>query len=89
MQVNPNDNKGDGVMRRLSRLALLAMIGLSNVGCVMVLGVSDFGEHPRVVEIDGELYVVDEDSHRVRRIEIEFPANEGTPARSAVDPTDD
>ena len=57
-------------MRRVTMWMLVAALGIANFGCIMVLGVSDLRDSPRIVEIDGELYVVDEEAHRVRRIDV-------------------
>lgn len=76
-------------MRKLCSLVLLACVALASVGCVMNLGVSKFPGRARLVEIDGELYIVNEGSHRARRIEIEFPVKEDTINRADVDPADE
>ena len=58
-------------MRRLILFALLAPLAISNAGCIMVLGIKELPNHGRVVEIDGDLYVVDLDSHRIRKIDVD------------------
>ncbi len=58
-------------MQRLVLFALLVLLAISNAGCIMVLGVKERPHHGRVVEIDGDLYVVDLDSHRIRKIDVD------------------
>ena len=56
-------------MRRLCVLMLLSAMAFANTGCVVVLGVKDLPHRKHVVEIDGELYVVDLKTHRIHRID--------------------
>lgn len=56
-------------MRKMTMWMLVGALGMANFGCVMVLGVSDRSDRPRIVEIEGEHYVVDEQALCVRRID--------------------
>ena len=76
-------------MRKLCSLVLLTSVALAGVGCVMNLGVSKSLGRARLIEINGELYLVNEGSHRARRIEIESPEKGETINRAEVDPADD
>ena len=58
-------------MRRLILFTLLVLLAISNAGCIMVLGIKELPHHGRVVEIDGDLYVVDLDSSRIRKIDVD------------------
>ena len=70
-------------MRRIGVLLLLAALAGVNLGCVIVLRATKFPPDGRFVEIDGEVYLVDEDEHRVKRIEVE-----ATTRSEAGDPDD-
>ena len=50
-------------------VAVLAGLALANTGCLMVIGVRDESDHPRIIEVDGETYVLDEDTHTARKAE--------------------
>jgi len=49
--------------------AALATVAMINAGCLMVIGMRGESDHPRVIEVDGETYVLDDDSHTARKAE--------------------
>lgn len=59
-------------MRKLVLSVLSAALALAGSGCVVVLGVDDLPRDRHVVTIDGALYVVDLDTHRVQKVDAEF-----------------
>ena len=61
-------------MRRLILLVMLCALAVSNLGCIMILGVRDLPGQRQVVEIDGELYTVDLDRHCLRKVEMDLAA---------------
>lgn len=56
-------------MRRLIVSLLLAGAALPGAGCLFSVDVRGVPHHRQVVEVDGELYVVDLKTHRVRKLE--------------------
>ncbi len=76
-------------MRRVTMLALLAGLALSNLGCVIALEFKDRPWHKQVVEIDGELYIVDVKTHRVRKIETDWATETETTTETEIDVADD
>ena len=69
-------------MRRLMGLGLLAGLALSTTGCVMVLGVrgpvTDLPDNKKIVEIDDELYLLDLETNRIRKLDKETLAHSET-----------
>ena len=61
------------VARALVLVAILAGLSLTNLGCIMVLGVrapvTEHSGHKRVIEVDGEFYIVDVEENTVRKID--------------------
>ena len=62
-------------MRRLMGLGFLVGLALSTTGCVMVLGVrtpvTDLPDNKKIVEIDDELYLLDLETNRIRKLDKE------------------
>ncbi len=56
-------------MRAIRSILLSLVIAISTAGCVMVLGVHDFPGDSRVIVIDDEVYVVDEESKTLKLID--------------------
>lgn len=60
-------------MRRLMGLGFFAGLALSTTGCVMVLGVrgpvTDLPDNKKIVEIDDELYLVDLETNRIKKLD--------------------
>ena len=69
-------------MRRLMGLGFLAGLALSTTGCVMVLGVrgpvTDLPDNKKIVEIDDELYLLDLETNRIRKLDKETLAHSET-----------
>ena len=67
----------------------LAVLTLSNAGCIFIVGVKDLPCQGYVVEIDGEHYIVDKEHHRLREIDMEslseVEVTTGTQAEDATD----
>ena len=59
-------------MRKFIVCVLLAGLALSSIGCLISLDVRDVPHRKQVVEIDGELYIVDLKTHRVRKIDAHW-----------------
>ncbi len=76
-------------MRRVTVLALLAGLALSNLGCVIALEFKDRPYQKQIIEIDGELYIVDVKTHRVRKIETDWVTETETTTETEIDVTDD
>ncbi len=76
-------------MRRVMVLVLLAGLALSNLGCVIALEVKDRPWRKQVIEIDGELFIVDVKTHRVRKIEADWATETETTTETEADVTDD
>ena len=62
-------------MRKFARLGFLAGLVLSASGCIMVLGVrapvTDLPDNKKIVEIDDELYLLDLETNRIRKLDKE------------------
>ena len=62
-------------MRRFAGLGFLAGLVLSTTGCIMVLGVrtpvTNLPDNKKVVEIDDELYLLDLETNRIRKLDKE------------------
>ncbi len=58
-------------MRRIAWHVLLAALVVWNMGCVIVLRTHDLSGGNHIVEIDGELYVVDKENRDLRKIDID------------------
>ncbi len=56
-------------MRAIRSILLSLVIALSTTGCVMVLGVREFPGNSKVIVIDDEVYIVDEESKTLKRID--------------------
>jgi hypothetical protein len=59
-------------MRRLTTCMLAAALGLGATGCLMIIGVREpieLSDDRRVVEIDGQLYVIDTEKETIRKID--------------------
>ena len=60
-------------MRKFTGLGFLAGLALSSSGCIMVLGgmgpVTDLPDNKKVVEIDDELYLLDLETNRIRKLD--------------------
>lgn len=56
-------------MRAIRSILLSLVIAISTTGCVMVLGVHDSPGDSRVIVIDDEVYVVDEESKTLKLID--------------------
>ena len=65
-------------MRRLMVSLLLAVAVLPSAGCVFALDVRGLPHHRQVVEVDGEFYVVDLKTHRVRKMDAIWDIQEET-----------
>ena len=76
-------------MRRLIMCVLLAGLALSSVGCVISLDVRDIPHRKQVVEIDGELYIVDVKTHRVSRIDARWDVEAETTTATEVESVED
>ncbi len=61
-------------MRAIRSILLSLVITLSTTGCVLVLGVHDFPGDSRVIVIEDEVYVVDEETKTLRRIDADDEA---------------
>ncbi len=57
-------------MRRVTVLVLLVFLAMLQTGCVIALEVKARPHHRQVIEIDGQLYVVDVSTNRVRKIDL-------------------
>jgi len=79
---NALDYLGGYFMRRLMGLGFLAGLALSTTGCVMVLGVrgpvTDLPDNKKIVEIDDELYLLDLETNRIRKLDKETLAHSET-----------
>jgi hypothetical protein len=51
-------------------VVLLAFLAMLQTGCVIALEVKHRPHHRQVIEIDGQLYVVDVRTNRVRKIDL-------------------
>jgi hypothetical protein len=62
-------------MRRFAVLGVLVGLALSTTGCIMVLGVRapvmDLPDNKKIVEIDDELYLLDLETNRIRKLDKE------------------
>ncbi len=58
-------------MRRMALHVLLAALVFSNIGCVIVLGAHNFPSGNHIVEIDGELYIVDKENRDLRKLDMD------------------
>ena len=62
-------------MRKFARLGFLAGLVLSASGCIMVLGVrapvTDLPDNKKIVEIDDQLYLLDLETNRIRKLDKE------------------
>ena len=76
-------------MRRLIMCVLVAGLALSSVGCVISLDIKDVPARKQVVEIDGELYVVDVKTHRVRKIDAHWDVGAETTTATEVEYVED
>jgi hypothetical protein len=56
-------------MRTIQSILLSILITVSMTGCVMVLGVDDFPSDSKIIIIDDELYVVDQENKKLKLIE--------------------
>lgn len=56
-------------MRKKAWLMMLTLLALLNTGCIFVLGIPSVTSHGKIVEIDGELYVVDVESMSLEKID--------------------
>jgi len=66
---------GGHLMRRFAGLGFLVGLVLSTTGCVMVLGgmgvATDLPDNKKIVEIDDELYLLDLETNRLRKLDKE------------------
>jgi hypothetical protein len=66
---------GGHLMRKFAGLGILAGLLLSTTGCIMVLGVrgpvTDLPDNKKIVEIDDELYLLDLETNRIRKLDKE------------------
>ena len=65
-------------MRRLRSLWALSLLALVTSGCVMVidggLHSARIGKHKRIVEINGELYVIDLEESTAKKLDAVEPS---------------
>ena len=75
---------------RKAMACLLVTVGAltSAAGCVMNLGVRDYDDDRRVVEIDGELYVVDVDKRCAKKIEMDSVRRVDETTRTEIETRD-
>ena len=74
-------------MRRIIAVCLTAICLLANIGCIIVLTDRDIPWPRHVVEIDGELYIVDDETDRLRPLDRETdPSSEQSVPDQAEDP---
>ena len=71
-------------MRKAIMFVLLTGLALSNVGCILILGVHGTPHYRHVVEIDGELYFADLRTHRLKKIDAEWITETETTAETPV-----
>ncbi len=76
-------------MRRVSVFLCLVGLALSNVGCVMVIGVKDLPHRKQAVEIDGELYIVDVRTQRARKIDLNSETEIESATETQIEIADD
>ena len=76
-------------MRKALLLTLVVGLTLANVGCVMVLDVKDMPYRKQVVEIDGELFIVDMKAHSVLKIDAAWMAESETIIEMDIEESDD
>jgi hypothetical protein len=62
---------GDHTMRKVSVLLCLAGLTLCQIGCIFSFDVKRCPHHRQVIELDGEIYVVDVKTQRVRKIDLD------------------
>ena len=72
-------------MRKAILFVLLGVLSVSSPGCIVVMGVDDLPEHRQIVEIDGELYVVNTHTHRVCKVDTEVEGESQTTTETQVE----
>jgi len=65
-------------MRRFVVGLVLAGVILPLTGCVFAVDVREVPRHRQVVEVDGELYLVDLKTQRAQRMEVVWDVDEET-----------
>ena len=69
-------------MRKFAGLGFLVGLALSTAGCIMVLGgyvpLADVSGNKRIVEIDDQLYLLDLETHRIRKLDKETSVHSET-----------
>ncbi len=73
-------------MRKIVTFCILFALWISIPGCVVVLGDRDFDDDVEVVEIDGEYYVKDDDTHRLHKVERSTTTQTETKTKSETKP---
>ena len=58
-------------MRKRMNLFLAGALAISATGCLIFVSGRDLDDDIEVVEIDGEYYVKDKDSHRIKKVEVQ------------------
>ncbi len=76
-------------MHRRLTVALLALAAVASAGCIIHLGVKEFPRCKHVVEVDGELYIVDLKPSHARKLEIETAIRNERTTRTEIDSIDD
>jgi hypothetical protein len=78
-------------MRRFAIAAMAVALAIGSTGCIVVLGGWDLPGPAKVVEIDGELYVIDLETQRLHKICDEWLIEEEatTETGSAAEPETD
>ncbi len=72
-------------MRRRLMVMLLAIAAGANAGCVMVLGFEGHPAHKHVIEIEGEVYIVDVKTRTLKKLDLETAAQGDTSTGVAID----
>lgn len=72
-------------MRRRLMVMLLAIAAGANAGCVLVLGSKGLPAHKHVIEIEGEVYIVDVKTRTLKKLDLEAAALDDTTSGVAID----
>lgn len=76
-------------MRRVAICLMLSVLALSHIGCILAVDVKGWPHDRQVIEIDGEIYLVDLKTDRVRKISRDSATEIESTTRLEIETTDE
>ncbi len=76
-------------MRRVAICLMLSVLALSQMGCILAVDVKGWPHDRQVIEIDGEIYVVDIKTNGVRKISRDSATEIESTTRLEIDTTNE